>query len=425
MATQVFLMNTDVPATTHRGTNTAKQNTSTSGWRPLATSTSRGAGAATSVTNTVTGPTSGIESEVGGFPSEWLTPPVDQNVTISGTITGNIWAHESSMNANVAINFRVDKVAATDGTLTTIATSARTTELGTATAVNNFTVSPTSTALNKGDRLRIVVFGDDSTAAMASGFTFTVTRGGTTAAADGDTYITFNETFGFQTTDPTGTTLYLTNTASAVATADDDRETWTSQLGGFSSVATSTANGWTAPIQMTNGAGGTALSWFSKPLTAFTLSGLVQCQVRASASNAAANASVGVQIARVDNDGTNATVWGYATRDAATTNGSAGEMPTGANVNQTVYVAGDDLDFTAGQRLRIRLFLDDCADVPLVTGFTGSFTSTTGGESLATKAIFGQTLTESTPGTAFPFRRVDRSAPLRDTDPWSLTGWRS
>lgn len=427
MATQVFLYERTIKATTHRGTNTARQDTTTTGWEPSQASTTRGStGVGTLTTSTVAGPTNGVEVLGSAVAMEWLTEPVDQDVTISGTITFNIWAAESSMNANVAINCRIDKVAATDGTLTTICTTARTTELATSSAVNNFTATPTSTNLNKGDRLRFVIFGNDSTANMASGFTFTAAFGAGSAGINGDTYITFDETFGFQTTDPTGTTLYLTNTASAVVTADTDYEAWTSRGDAADQTLTTPGTGWRAPVQLTESSGGTAISWFTKPLQSFTLSGLVKCNIRARESAGTANASLGVEIARVDGDGTNATVWGYANRDAATTSGGAGELASTSETAYTVYVSGDDLAISDGQRIRIRVFFDDCADIPAAGGTVSIWhDGPTGGASGDTYLIFGQTLTESTPGVAYPFARRDRTAGLRDTDPWSLTGWRS
>ena len=422
MATKVFLL--DTVASTHRGTNTANQQGSAVGWQPkMANTTTPPVGGATSATaSTVAGTTPGVEVLLSSR-LEWLTPPVDQDVTISGTITANIWAAESSMNANVAINFRVDKVAATDGTLTTIVTSARTTEVAVTTqAVNNFTATPTSTALNKGDRLRIVIFGDDA-GTMGSGFTFSVGYNEGTAASAGDTYISFTETFGFQTTDPTGTTIYLTDDASAVATADTDLEAWTARGNTATGLQNlhQPASGWIAPDQYAN----TNITWFSRALQAFTLSGLVKANVWASEGAATQNMSFGVEIARVDNDGTNATVWGYANRDAATTSGGAGELAT-TSTAYTVYIAGDDLAFTDGQRIRVRCFADDCADIPIVgTALLAiRYDGDTGGANGDTFLIFGQTLTESVPGKSPPPpRKVRTYEAARDFDPDSVTGW--
>lgn len=409
MSTQVFLLDASTGfALAHRGTNTAKFDASTSGWLPLKTDTSRGSGVTTSgTTNTVAGATSGVEvtASGGGVPLEWISPPIDQDVTISGTITANIWAAESSMNANVAINVAIYRLTSDlSAAPQLIVKSTRVTEVAVTTrAVNNFTTGMLSTdytdvAMNKGDRLRIVVFGDDA-GTMGSGFTFNIGLSGT-AGNDGDTFVTFTETFGFQTTDPTGTTAYLTDTASAVSTSDVDWEAWTSRGDSAASVTDDPGAGWAAPQQLQSG--GTNVSWFTKPLEAFTLGGLVKVNLRASESAAAGNSSIGVEIARVDSDGTNATVWGYANRDAANSGGAtgAGELAT-SETAYTVYVSGDDLAITDGQRLRIRIFADDCADIPTASNTVSAFVDgPTGGASGDTFLIFEQTLTEFITGPA-------------------------
>ena len=422
MATTVFLLSS--AAETHRGDLSAALVGGSTTWLAMATSTARGGGLATSSRNTVTGPTAGLETVASSFSDEWISPPVDADVTISGTITGNIWAAENNMSANVAINFYVDKIAATDGALTRIATSARVTEVAVTTrAVNNFTVTPTSTALNKGDRLRVVVFGDDA-GTMATGFSFNIGYNGTTASADGDTFITFNETFGFQTTDPTGSTLYLTDTASDVSTAAVDREMWTSRGGGVVNDVTNTASGAGSGIRITDTAGGTVVDWFSKQLQAFTLTGKAKTNLRANESNVAAQASLMVEIARVDADGSNRTVWGIGRLDAATGD-QAGELAT-SEAARTAYVAGDDLAFTDGQRLNVRLYVDDCGSATLVTGHTITtyYNGTSGGASGDTFLTLEQTVAEFSAGPAVgPHFRRRQNANARSFDPWSLTGF--
>lgn len=166
------------------------------------------------VTATVAGPTPGIEV---GTPASslgyvWYSPPLGAAATISGVITCNIWANESSNSANTAINAVIEKVDGTTGAITAIAQTARTTELGTSKAVQNFTVTPgAGVAMKKGDRLRVRIFGDDSSQNMGTGFTFTVGFDGPTNAADGDTYITFTENLTLAS-EPAGTTVYPTAT---------------------------------------------------------------------------------------------------------------------------------------------------------------------------------------------------------------------
>lgn len=175
MATQLFFRSgtTGGGEEGHLGTNNPKLNSATSGWASRALATTRGSGVTTAGGATVTGATPGVEVIFSAIPAEWLSPPLAQDVTISGAITGNLWASESNMSANVAINFRVDRVDAATGAIEQIAQSVRTTELAVTTrAVNNFTVTPAvGIACKRGDRLRVRVFGDDA-GTMATGFTF-------------------------------------------------------------------------------------------------------------------------------------------------------------------------------------------------------------------------------------------------------------
>ena len=221
MATKLFFRNAD--ADTHLGTNNTKLNGIGIGWFPKALSVTSGPGLITKITDTVAGPTNGVEAtnSAGGSTLEWLSPPVSADVTISGAITGNIWASENGMNANVAINFVVDVIRATNNSIVQIVKSARTTELNvTTTTVNNFTATPgAGVTVNRGDRIRVRIFGDDA-GTMGQPFTFSIRVDDTNPGADGDTYISFTETFAFES-DPTGTTLYLTDTACPVDVVSD------------------------------------------------------------------------------------------------------------------------------------------------------------------------------------------------------------
>ena len=106
----------------------------------------------------VNGPTAGVEVAGAGAVRMWVSPPINQDITITGSITINLWASVSAMAANVAINARIMRLQA-DGTVTEIAKSTNTTELGTSSGLSNFTVTPTSTAFNRGDRIGVFVSG--------------------------------------------------------------------------------------------------------------------------------------------------------------------------------------------------------------------------------------------------------------------------
>lgn len=187
----------------HRGNNDAKLNGTASFWHAMKLSEVHGVDntgtAVTAACTTVTGPTNGIEviNSVSSLPIEWISDALSADFTIAGTITGNLWARESTAAANAAINFCVDKIDRTTGALTRIATSVRTTELTTASAVGNFTVTPTSTVCNRGDRLRVRVFADDA-GTMGNALTVTLNydKGDPT---QGESYVQFTENLTFET----------------------------------------------------------------------------------------------------------------------------------------------------------------------------------------------------------------------------------
>jgi hypothetical protein len=371
---------------------TLKLDGTNGGFYPQALSTSRGTTATPVGGSTAAGPTDGVETG-GSSQREWLSEPLAAAVTISGSITWNLRAYESSMSANVAINGIIEKLSGVDGAVTLIDKTTRTTELGTTEAAANFAETPAAgVSLAKGDRIRVRVFADDA-GTMANGYNFYFMQDGPTAGASGDSYLTLTETLSF-VSEPAGTTIYPTDTASAVSTASVDREAWTSRGAGVLTDVTNTATGPTSPIQVTDSAGGTVVDWFTKPLTAFTLSGAVRCNIREMVSDTTANVGICVQIARVAGDGTSPTVWGT----------SMGDIELGAIEGaRSFLVAGDDLAISDGQRLRIRLLIDDNSNgnsAVMVSGYTATtYYASTGGASGDTWLTFTQTLTEYSSGT--------------------------
>ena len=386
MATQLFfrqnsVSNGSLTPGMHLGTDQAKRDGTNDGWSSHLLHTARpAAGSAVSENvNTVNGATNGIEfDDANGNPIHWISGPLDQDVTISGTITLNLWGSENNMSANAAINAQIDRIDKNGNVVSNIATTARTTELAVATAaVNNFTVTPTSTAMQKGDRIRVVVYCDDA-GTMATGFIATFNFGTATSGGTGDSWIQFNETFGIQATEPNGTKLYLTDVAGPAIGSNVEKEMWTSAGDGTTATASSTAVvGWTAPIQVTVTGGGTAIEWYSKQVQAFTLADLVRINVWAHEGGAGVNSSLRAELAVVDDDGSNAVVWGAATLISHNlsvgmyqqdpTFNVAGELTTTSSPVQA-FLSGDDLSVTDGQRLRLRLYIDDCSDFAMGSG---------------------------------------------------------
>jgi hypothetical protein len=173
-------------------------------------------------------------------------------------------------------------------------------------------------------------------------------------------------------------------------------------------VATAVVNnvaGWTAPIQVTDTAGGTVVDWFTRPLAAFTLGGAVRVNVRTRRTTGSGANAIRCEVARVAGDGTGPTVWGATSHTVP------------ASVSETAksfLVSGDDLAITAGQRLRIRFYIDDQEDVAMgastvVTVYYAGAAAATGDTFLT----FTQTLTEYVP-------YVPRNAAINHQDPGVL-----
>lgn len=389
MATTLYILSPSTLALVS-GNNDANLRGTATGWSYGTLGTARGGGlVASAATATVAGPTSGVEAVIGTLPGVWISQPLAADVTISGSITWNIWAAESSNSANVAINGVIEKVDGATGAFAVIDTTVRTTEVALTTrAVNNFAKTPAAGVLcKKGDRLRVRIFGDDA-GTMGTGFTFTIGFGLGSAGADGDTFLTLTENLTFAS-EPAGTQVFLTDTASDVSTASVDREAWTSRGAGVQTDVTNTVAGWTAPIQITDTAGGTVVDWFTRPLTAFTIGGAVRCNVYL-ATSPTSKAHVRIEVARVAGDGTSPTVWASGE--------TSGDI-IGASPSYSWLIAGADLAVSDGQRLRIRLYIDDSAAGPMLVSaaITLSYAGTSGGASGDTFLTFTQSLTEFVP----------------------------
>jgi len=146
MATKLFFRATLSDYTT--GNNDANLRSTAGGWDSRALSTAAGASAAQSNdAGTVAGTTPGVEVRGPGAPHVWYSPPLDADVTISGSVTWNIWGRESDMAANVAINGRLEVIDGASGTITLIDQTARTAEMAISTTTNsvsNFAETPAS-----------------------------------------------------------------------------------------------------------------------------------------------------------------------------------------------------------------------------------------------------------------------------------------
>lgn len=405
MTTQCFFRKSSEIATPDRcslSTNAANLAGTNVGWAaPLPLRTTRGGGVvATAATATVTGTTLGVEVSDGTNVMQWISPPIDQDVTISGTITFNLWMGESATAANAGAQCVIQRITKLGAIGATVVNSEKGVELPktSSIAAQNWTASPTSTAFTKGDRIRIRVAANDAGGTMASGNTFTFDYAGTSAAADGDSYVTFNETFGFLTTDPATTTVYPTATVSDVTSGlAASKEMWLARGGGVATAVTNTEAGWSTGVNITETAGVNLVAWYTKPLEAFVLQAPVLVNLRGSESSASANVAFSAEIAVVNTAGSGATQFGITAHPV--------ELGTSEG-GVTFYIAGSDLAVQRLQRLRLRVFLEDPSEVAMANGFTATvFYAGSSGATGDSFVTFGQTITEPLPFLVMPPHR--------------------
>lgn len=159
-----------------------------------------------------------ITTSSGGSKKDvWISAPLSSGVTISGTITPNIWGYESNNACNCGFRYEVLRWSAAEGGIVSslgIATDNGATEWGTSAAVRTSpTLTPTSTAFAVGDRIVIVVYNDDANGVTeASGRSWNLDIAGP-AGADGDTYLSFTETISFSPESNNARSLPMTSRA--------------------------------------------------------------------------------------------------------------------------------------------------------------------------------------------------------------------
>jgi hypothetical protein len=177
----------------------------------LADST-QGSTKVTAVISSITGAVSGqywpsattghiLTKTAGGTKTIWISAPLSAGVTISGTITPNLWGLESATACNCGARYEVLRWSVATGGIVSslgISTDNGVTEWVTSAAVRTApTLAPTSTAFVAGDRIVIAIYNDDGNGVTeASGRTWTLDYDAATGV-DGDTYLSFTETISF------------------------------------------------------------------------------------------------------------------------------------------------------------------------------------------------------------------------------------
>lgn len=363
----------------HRAINSAKLNGTAVGWVPLAMGTQR-----VSVSNVqsaqvtpVNGPTNGIEVVASGNPMEWFSPPVDKNFTLSGNIECQLW-DSSIPGTNCAGNFILERLDSQMNVVSTIVKSTNTVATTNTPTKRNIVVTPTSTNMVKGDRFRLRLFLDDAPTMVATAvMQLDIGTIGGVPDAVGDTWIKFDDKFNFQEQRPSGTVLYLTDTAGPAVGAQLEKEMWTARGSGPAAGTITTVTGWQAGNGIQFASAGTAIEWYTKPLTSFSLDGIVEVNLRPSATDTN-DAGIRVEIAVVNNDGSSPVIWCNAPIVASATPGG----PPTTNVSGGVLLAetewkswlsGPTTAVADNQRLRLRVFGTNMGTTQMFVGATVSF----------------------------------------------------
>jgi hypothetical protein len=270
--------------------------------------------------------------------------------------------------------------------------------LGTSLAAQNWTLTPTSTAFKKGDRIRFRMAINAAGGAFATGFDYSYASGAASAGVTGDSYVQFTETFSFQTVSgtPAGTTVYMTESAASGSInpgSANELEMWTSR----GAVLQSKSTAWSTGTVVQLATGGSALEWYTRPLTAFTLTSV--CKLLFTFDNYAGLCSARAELAVVNNDGTGAVVW-------ATTGISAldsGYYPPSSTTKCVFWLAGQATSVTSGQRLRLRVSLAECDKIfGASSTYNWSYANPTGGSQGDCFLITGDAISEAAAATFAP-----------------------
>lgn len=393
MATTVYFRDLSAANTIQAfssGTNDPTLAGTGQGWSSHRLTTTRGSSALSLTRVTVAGPTSGVEI---ASSRQWVSNPLAADVLIAGTITFNLRMAESGTAGNAGAQCVIERIDSMGAIQETVCNSEFGTEMGTTEAAQNWTVDATDTQFYKGDRIRIRVAANDAGGTMGASVTLTFWFDGPTAAASGDSYVTFTESLTFITADPTGTVLYPRSTVSDIdpnGASYDAKEMQTAAGGSDVTAVVSTALGWTAPLLWTASAGGNFIEWFSRPLQAFTLGAVVMCQLKCKESNALANVAIRAELARCQNDGTFVADWAGMC--------DSGELDSSGNyVERKFYLAGRDTASAEGRRLRLRLYADDIPLGTMASTYTATFGYNNASGNGLSLLTFTQTLAEYVP----------------------------
>lgn len=152
-----------------------------------------GSASTTAVTNTVaSGNNIQVTKTAAGTALTWFTEPLEA-VVINGTITPNIRGLESATAANAGAGITIERTDGSGSVISTIVSNAAVgTEYGTSDGAKTAALTPTSTTLAQGDRIKVTLL-VKAVGTMGGSRTVTNSYDGGTSGSAGDTYVTFTE----------------------------------------------------------------------------------------------------------------------------------------------------------------------------------------------------------------------------------------
>lgn len=152
----------------------------------------RGASTTTATVNTTGGGTD-IQwtNTAGGTLLSFCTRPLSAAVTISGSVSVNVYASESAIQANAGFRLKLYRLKP-NGTETLFATLDRGAELPTTTGLQSYSGTPTSTVFVVGDRIVMEPY-ITNIGTMGANRTCDLLYNGT-SASNTDSRVTFDET---------------------------------------------------------------------------------------------------------------------------------------------------------------------------------------------------------------------------------------
>ena len=312
----------------------------------------------TRTVTTIDGPTDGV---MFGAPTNnyvFATPGFQGDHEVSGQITVNIWAMESAVGANAALNVAFYRRTPMGG-VTYLGKTANTTELGTSAGAVNFNYTPPSAwSFENGDRLMVVPFITDGGGTMAAGSTASLYYNTSTPGGQGDSYVTFTEQIRFMLGEGNGEYYYLNNRPNLdyLAGPNDGIRPHmmiNSRDSGVS-VQIPTVDGWTDPVPITWPFDGDEPMWFTPPMTVATTVGYKKATFTIYLANDSAsgdNVGIAAELALTDKFGSLITVLGYGM--------CRNVVPTASYDTYYVNFAMRRTEVPVGARFRLRIFIDD------------------------------------------------------------------